>query len=64
MIGCYSIGCTYPGTIIDIKGSNPFVPIGYDKYKLRSKVCKGGMTLYHIGYIDVGKTLVYSIQMV
>ncbi len=34
---------------VKIKGSNPFVPVGYVGYiKLRSK-----STLYHIGYVDL-----------
>jgi hypothetical protein len=39
-------------------GISPFVPIRYVKYKLGSKGTKGGMTLYHIGYVEVGSILV------
>jgi len=59
IIGCSSIGYTYPITqpiwFLKIEGSNPFVPIGYVGYKLRFKGIKGGMTLYHIGYVEIGK---------
>jgi hypothetical protein len=40
--------------ILKIKDSNPFVPVGYARYKLGSKGTKGGMTLYHIRYVEVG----------
>jgi hypothetical protein len=43
---------------VQIKESSPFVLIGYDGYKLRSKDTKRGMTLYHIGYVEVGSILV------
>jgi hypothetical protein len=41
-----------------IKESSPFVSIGYVGYKLGSKGTKGGMTLYDIGYVEVGSILV------
>jgi hypothetical protein len=31
---------------------------GYVGYKLKSKGTKGGMTLYHIGYVEVNNKLV------
>jgi hypothetical protein len=37
---------------------NPFVPIEYVGYILGSRDIKRGMTLYHIGYVKVSKTLV------
>ncbi len=37
---------------------SPFVLVRYDGYKLGSKGMKGGMTLYHIGYVEVGNILV------
>ncbi len=40
-----------------IDGSNLIVPIGYVGYKLRSRGTKTSMTLYHIAYVEVGKTL-------
>jgi hypothetical protein len=37
-----------------------FVLVGYVGYKLGPKCIKGGMTLYHIGYVEVGNILVLS----
>jgi hypothetical protein len=34
------------------------VPIGYVGYKLKSKGTKGAITLYHIGYVEIGSILV------
>jgi len=36
--------------------SSPFVLVGYVGYKLGFRGTKGGMALYHIGYVDVGNT--------
>jgi hypothetical protein len=44
--------------ILKIEGLSHFVLIRYDGYKLKSKGTKGGMTLHHIGYVEVGSTLV------
>ncbi len=33
------------------------VPLGYVGYKLGFRGTKGGMTLYHIVYVKIGKTL-------
>jgi hypothetical protein len=44
--------------LLKIKESSPFVPIGYARYKLGFKGIKGGMTLYHIGYVEIGNILV------
>jgi hypothetical protein len=44
--------------LLKIEESNPFVLVGYARYKLGSKGTKGGMTLYHIGYVEVGNILV------
>ncbi len=44
--------------MLKIEESNPFVLVGYARYKLGSKGTKGGMTLYHIGYVEVGNILV------
>jgi hypothetical protein len=38
--------------------TNPFVLVGYVGYKLGSKGTKKGMTLYHIGYVEVSNILV------
>jgi hypothetical protein len=43
---------------LKIEESSPFVLIGYARYKQGSKGTKGGMTLYHIGYVEITSILV------
>jgi hypothetical protein len=43
---------------LKIKRSNNLVLVLYDVYILRSKRMQGVMIFYHIGYVDVGKTLI------
>jgi hypothetical protein len=46
------------GIIPKDKGIKSFVLVGFVQYKLGSKGTKGGMTLYHIGYVEIGSILV------
>jgi hypothetical protein len=44
--------------ILKDQGITSFVVVGYAKYKLGVKGTKGAMTLYYIGYVEVGNILV------
>ncbi len=49
---------------LKIKGPNSLVPLWYVGYKLRPIIMSGCITLYHIGYVVVGKNQSHLVQMV